>query len=188
MTIRKRRAISARVRFEVFKRDGFVCQYCGAHPPAVLLHIDHVTAVVAGGSNDIDNLVTACAPCNLGKGARDLKVVPQSLSDKAAIVAEREAQLAGYQAVLDARLDRLEGEQWRVAEVLDPGCSISGMNRRYLSSVRMFIERIGVHEVLDAAEISKRQWGYFGSKTFRYFCGVCWNKIKRSEDGSGTEH
>jgi len=28
-----RTPISKRVRFEVFKRDGFQCQYCGASPP-----------------------------------------------------------------------------------------------------------------------------------------------------------
>lgn len=35
---RKKAGISKRLRFEVFKRDGFVCQYCGNHPPAVVLH------------------------------------------------------------------------------------------------------------------------------------------------------
>src|ERR1043166_5770992 len=93
----KRKALSKKTRFDTFKRDGFRCQYCGAHPPGVLLHVDHVVAVAGGGTNDIDNLVTACEPCNLGKGARSLQVVPQSLAEKAAAVAEREEQLLGYQ-------------------------------------------------------------------------------------------
>ena len=29
------RSLSKKARFEIFKRDGFVCQYCGAHPPKV---------------------------------------------------------------------------------------------------------------------------------------------------------
>jgi 5-methylcytosine-specific restriction endonuclease McrA len=40
-----RKPLSKKLRFEVFKRDGFSCQYCGAHPPDVLLEIDHVIPV-----------------------------------------------------------------------------------------------------------------------------------------------
>ena len=35
-----RKQISARIRFEIFKRDQFTCQYCGAHPPAVILQVE----------------------------------------------------------------------------------------------------------------------------------------------------
>ena len=59
-----RKGISKKTRFDVFKRDLFACQYCGAHPPGVLLHVDHIVAVASGGTNDKDNLVTACQPCN----------------------------------------------------------------------------------------------------------------------------
>lgn len=34
------------------------------------LHVDHVLPVSLGGLNQIDNLVTACQGCNLGKHAR----------------------------------------------------------------------------------------------------------------------
>lgn len=44
-----RKAISKKTRFEVFKRDRFTCQYCGATPPGVLLHIDHIHPVAEGG-------------------------------------------------------------------------------------------------------------------------------------------
>ena len=64
MTTRK--AISTRTRFEVFKRDGFKCLYCGRTPPAVLLHVDHIIPVCGGGDNSRDNLATSCDKCNLG--------------------------------------------------------------------------------------------------------------------------
>lgn len=73
-----RKATSKKLRFEVFKRDRFTCQYCGAMAPDVVLHIDHVSPVSKGGQNDILNLITACLECNSGKGAREL-------SDDAAI-------------------------------------------------------------------------------------------------------
>lgn len=62
-----RKAISKRVRFEVFKRDSFKCQYCGKSSPEVILHIDHIKPVSKGGDNSMVNLVTACDSCNLGK-------------------------------------------------------------------------------------------------------------------------
>lgn len=174
----KRKSISKMKRFEVFKRDGFVCQYCGAHPPSVTLHIDHIQPVASEGTNDLDNLITSCEPCNLGKGARLLTVVPQSLSEKAAIVAEREEQLRGYQEVLEARSDRVESELWRVAEELDPGSSKNGMRRDWTARIRKFNEQIGVHECLSAAQIALGKHPYGGKKAFLYFCGICWNKVR----------
>lgn len=83
---KKRAPISAKLRFEVFKRDKFTCQYCGksaasadvlieARPISAAgsgLHLDHVDPVKLGGDNDITNLITACVTCNLGKGATPL--------------------------------------------------------------------------------------------------------------------
>ncbi len=63
----RRRTVSPRVRFMVFNRDEFTCQYCGFSAPFVTLEIDHVVPVAAGGSNKIDNLMTACTVCNAGK-------------------------------------------------------------------------------------------------------------------------
>jgi len=175
-----RRNVSKRTRFEIFKRDGFACQYCGAHPPSVLLHVDHILALAAGGSNHVDNLVTACEPCNAGKGARPLSVAPQSLSEKAAEVAEREAQLLGYQALLEAKRQRLDDETWRVLEVFYPHRPES-VPRDEFSSARRFIERMGVHAVLEAAEIAMAAPEVNYRRRFRYFCGVCWNKIREPQ-------
>ncbi|MCK4795228.1 MAG: HNH endonuclease [Desulfobacteraceae bacterium] len=49
----KRKAISKKLRFEVFKRDSFTCQYCGRKSPDVLLEIDHIKPVSKEGKNDI---------------------------------------------------------------------------------------------------------------------------------------
>lgn len=67
----KRRPISLSLRFSVYERDRHTCQYCGRHSPGVVLHVDHVKPVSRGGTNRIDNLLTSCADCNIGKGARD---------------------------------------------------------------------------------------------------------------------
>jgi 5-methylcytosine-specific restriction endonuclease McrA len=71
---RERRAISQAqwdaIRGRVFERDGFKCGYCGA---AADLVCDHVTPLVAGGTNDLDNLITACRSCNASKGGKLLE-------------------------------------------------------------------------------------------------------------------
>lgn len=66
-----RRPISLSLRFSVYARDKHTCQYCGGKPPEVVLQLDHVYPVSLGGTNKIDNLLTACRDCNSGKGARD---------------------------------------------------------------------------------------------------------------------
>ena len=63
------RSLSARTRYEVLTRDGYRCTYCGAPAPEVRLHVDHIVPVAAGGTDELENLVTACADCNQGKGA-----------------------------------------------------------------------------------------------------------------------
>lgn len=67
-----RTALPKRLRFDVFKRDKFTCQYCGMKAPDVVLEIDHIVAVAAGGGNDILNLRTACKACNAGKSDKPL--------------------------------------------------------------------------------------------------------------------
>lgn len=65
----KRKSLSKRTRFEVLKRDGFACRYCGRRPPEVELVVDHVFPVASGGGNEMANLAAACRDCNLGKAA-----------------------------------------------------------------------------------------------------------------------
>ena len=68
----KRKSIPKSVRFEVFKRDSFKCQYCGASAPDVILEVDHIVPVAEGGKNDMMNLITSCRDCNRGKGKKRL--------------------------------------------------------------------------------------------------------------------
>jgi len=54
-------------RFNVFLRDRFTCQYCGAHEE---LTFDHVIPRSKGGLTTWENVVAACSPCNLRKADR----------------------------------------------------------------------------------------------------------------------
>lgn len=68
----RRIPIPSSLRRHVYARDGYRCVYCGRNGRRILLTIDHVYPVSLGGTNDLANLVTACRPCNLTKGARPL--------------------------------------------------------------------------------------------------------------------
>lgn len=53
-------------RTNVFLRDRFKCQYCGADEAT--LTFDHVVPRSKGGETNWSNIVAACDPCNLLKG------------------------------------------------------------------------------------------------------------------------
>ncbi len=55
------------LRWKVFARDKFTCQYCGRPAPEVVLHLDHKVPVSAGGEFSEENLLTCCSACNIGK-------------------------------------------------------------------------------------------------------------------------
>ena len=66
-------SIAVGLRFDVLKRDCFKCRYCGASvEDGVMLHVDHLIAQSKGGATSLDNLVTACFDCNIGKSNKDL--------------------------------------------------------------------------------------------------------------------
>lgn len=52
-------------RYNLFKRDNYECQYCGAK---VDLTLDHLVPRSKGGQTSWKNLVTACKRCNAKKG------------------------------------------------------------------------------------------------------------------------
>lgn len=65
---RKRTHIPKGIRHEVFKRDNYTCVECGAKKEdGATLHIDHILPVSKGGTDEMDNLQTLCADCNLNK-------------------------------------------------------------------------------------------------------------------------
>lgn len=56
-----------RIRFVVLQRDNFTCQYCGRSAPEVILNVDHIYPSSLGGKTIIENLITSCRECNVGK-------------------------------------------------------------------------------------------------------------------------
>jgi len=67
---------AAFTRFNLFLRDEFRCQYCGARGE---MTFDHVIPRARGGRTTWENVVAACGPCNLRKGSRTLRQASMTL-------------------------------------------------------------------------------------------------------------
>jgi len=175
-----RKAISKRIRFEVFKRDGFKCQYCGAQAPEAILEVDHINPVSKGGDNDIMNLVTACRACNAGKSN-----IP--LSDDAALQKQRAMldELAERREQLKMMLDWREGlknlGEEAVAKAADawhkltPGYSL---NDSGLKQLKALLEKVPLLQVLDAIEaVEKHLESGEDGKLTHESVNIAWSKV-----------
>lgn len=155
----KRKAIPLRIRTEVFKRDGFTCQYCGRTPPEVVLEIDHVKPVSKGGTNDITNLVTACRECNLGKSNIEL--------DDNTIIARQRKQLQDLNEKheqLKMMIEWKEGlsniaekEVNAINDLLERETGY-GFNDTGKKTIKNLIKKYGLNEVYDCTEIAINQY------------------------------
>ena len=68
-----RSGLTLSLRFNVFRRDDYKCQICGATAKdGVRLEVDHKVPVAKGGTDDMSNLWTLCFNCNRGKGKKNL--------------------------------------------------------------------------------------------------------------------
>lgn len=72
----------------------------------------------------------------------------------------------------------------KVAAALECVDRVESYSRKRLQSFRQFLERLSVVDVVDAAEITAAKWRDTSSdRAFRYFCAVCWNKIRAADHG-----
>lgn len=69
--IRRPRAIVKLTKAEIFRRDNYTCQYCGARTSK--LTIDHIIPRHLGGAHTWENLVAACPRCNHKKGGKTVE-------------------------------------------------------------------------------------------------------------------
>jgi hypothetical protein len=152
-----RKSTGKKLRFEVFKRDSFTCQYCGRKAPDVVLNVDHVSPVSKGGGNNILNLITSCSDCNGGKGARELgdDSVLAKQRDQLAELEERREQLRMMIAWRDGLKD-IEG--MKVDEVVRKYKSHAigwSPNEHGMISVRKWVSEFPMDILLDAIDVAK---------------------------------
>ena len=181
----KRKSLSKRTRFEVFKRDSFRCQYCGRSSPDVILEVDHVVPVAEGGDNSLLNLITACRDCNRGKSDK-------RLTDKSAVERQKK-QLDDLNLIREQtemmirwKQELMQVEEDQVDAIEDVSISVTGF--RFSDHGRMgikkYIRRFGFPEVYDAAMIAFGKYDNW-EVAFSKIGGICYNKAKMKEGQHG---
>ena len=173
-------AVSKRLRYEILRRDNHTCRYCGSAAPDVKLTVDHVLPVALGGSDDPTNLVAACADCNAGK---------TSSSPDAPLVADVEQKALLWDRALALAVERREAKleekrslfdyfenEWMFR--YDPAVPLG---HDWQETVHRFYA-LGLHvsDLDDAIDIAY-QAPIKAASVWKYFCGVCWNKVRDLE-------
>lgn len=176
----KRKGLSKKLRFEVFKRDGFRCQYCGVSAPDVLLVVDHIHPVAGGGKNDILNLITACEPCNAGKGKRELgdHTVLEKQRDQLQELSDRREQLEMMIQWKEGLCDLRALAVDRMADLwshLVPGYVLSEHGRQTL---RKLAGQFEASELMEAMQIAASHYLEFkDDKPTQASVEVAWKKV-----------
>jgi len=191
--VTKRKAIPKKMRFEVFKRDSFKCQYCGKSAPEVILHADHINPVYEGGRNTLTNLITSCEACNLGKGKRKLSDNTAVEKQKAQLdeLNERRIQLEmmmkwreGLNEIEDTKLKYVR-EKW------ESHAKPFTITENGVKNLKSIVGKFPLEVVLDSIEASCGQYLRTDNKgkvtiesvqkSFDYIGKICANKKREQE-------
>lgn len=155
----KRKAITKKVRFEVFKRDSFKCQYCGASAPDVILEVDHIQPVAKRGTGDIMNLITACKDCNAGKSDRllDDSTAVSKQKAQADQLNERREQL---KMMMDWKRGLISIHEEAINEVCKFWSELTGTTVTDLGKVtiRKLVKKYGLQEMLEVIEAAAESY------------------------------
>ena len=174
-----RESISKKKRFEIFKRDLFSCQYCGSKPPNVLLEVDHILPVSKGGKNHDANLITSCFDCNRGKGAGLISKIEICSVLNIEAIKEKEKQYKLFIKFTNSIESLKKLEIREVEEIYEETFPNYCLTEKFkISSVRPFIDKLGLNNVKQAMAIACDKISHNENKALSYFCGICWNKIR----------
>lgn len=175
-------ALSRRLRFEILRRDGYTCRYCGAKAPDATLTVDHVIPVTLGGGDEPNNLVTACRDCNAGKSSSSADQALVEDVDAAALLFAKALEKAAAirrrdRAAIDSAITAFDDE-WRAWTTPIPGGDREPIQRPddWRMSVERFIalgltteELLGyVHDAMTTPN---------ARNPFRLFCSKAWNEL-----------
>lgn len=174
-----RKPISKKVRFDVFKRDLFICQYCSAKSPDVPLEIDHIIPISKNGTNAIENLITACFDCNRGKSNGLLESVPHKTAERLERMKIAQEQYKYFLKHLKIQEKIIEDAINQVQEVFRRFYDEYVFSNTFRISVKKFIKNLGVNVVKDAMETACVK-NLPMEQTSKYFCGICWAKIREN--------
>ena len=176
----ERLAIAKSIRFEVFKRDKFACQYCGEKAPNIILHIDHITPVSKGGTNDLLNLITSCAGCNLGKSDRTLADTT-IIARKRAQMEELQERREQIEMMMEWQRGLVELDKYLVEQVAEFWTELVEpyrLTEQGLKSLKKLLRQNNPNEVMEAMRIATKQYlQYEDDRPTQESISHAWSKI-----------
>lgn len=181
----KRKQISKKLRFEVFKRDSFTCQYCGRKAPDVVLEVDHITPIAEGGKNTMLNLITSCQECNRGKG-KILLTEHQTLEKERKQLEDMQKRKEQLQMMFEWQNDLMQMEEEQIDFIEKILCvqddeTTESFTEDGRSGMRRLINRFGFETILESAKIAKRQYAD-SIERYRKLGGIAWNITHKDDN------
>jgi len=158
-----RKAISKKVRFEVFKRDKFSCQYCGKSAPDTVLVIDHIKPVSKDGDSEISNLITACFDCNSGKSDRELSD-DTAIKKRKLMLDQLQERREQIEMMLDWQrgLDTIKKQELNAAiDYYNNKAVDYRLNENGVKKISPVIRKYGLQEYFECTNISFDQYSEF---------------------------
>lgn len=153
----ERKSLSKKLRFEVFKRDSFTCQYCGSKAPDKVLEIDHIQPVSKGGKNELMNLITSCFDCNRGKSNR--KISDKSVVEKQRVQIEElnlrrqqlEMILEWKTGLNDIKSEEVEKVMDYMKNLCDHKYTLSDFG---IKKMKTHLKKFGLQSILESIDIA----------------------------------
>lgn len=172
--------VSRALRYQILRRDGFTCRYCGGRAPDVALRVDHVIPVALGGSDQPTNLTTACQDCNSGKSATPPDAAQVEQVDQralkwaetmAAIAAEEAQERAGQ----DWFINIWDGYKYGNAQSIP-------LPTNWRASVELWLRNgLTKGDIEHAINTAMGNDKVSVDGVFRYMAGICWRTLERRE-------
>lgn len=178
-------SISKRLRYEIFRRDAYICRYCGRFPPDVQLTVDHVIPEALGGLTEPGNLVTACQDCNAGKSSinPDAPLVENVAND--ALRWARAMEIVAFRRSVDrmmaAELHDKFLAKWNTwfytRGIKNYNIDLpSGWQPNVTRFIQLGLTIDDLTELIDVAMAART------TDEWRYFCGCCWHRLRESQE------
>lgn len=178
-----RKPLSKRLRFAIFARDSFACRYCGKQADETPLHIDHIVPVSKGGTNDEQNLVTACADCNLGKADKSPTFAQPTEVDRLRAAQEFHEQRAAAERAKAVLANVKEFEQ----DLINLWCAAfdeEAIQRRIIPNLIALAREHGVELLAEWMGIAAGRLTSYANDTkrIRYIYGIRRNFLERNQE------
>jgi hypothetical protein len=183
----KRKAISKRIRFAVFSRDGFACRYCGATSEKVQLVLDHIHPVSKGGTDEPENLVTSCFDCNSGKSDKTIEQAAINETHRLALAQEMREQAQALEVARKASEARARLRQ----EICNYYCELRGVESVSRSCLQTYVslaEKHGPETLFQWMDCAAQFLSQRANDVdfVRYVCGIRRNQLAQQEGGANA--